>query len=260
MNTQTHLLLATVLLAQPGRPLRNGAVVAGALVPDLSIVAMWAWAKLSGIAESAIWGDLYWRQEWQSASAVTNSLPFYLALAVAAAGLGARLRPGGLPAGGPPAASGPPAGFDWPIAILAFSLAAMVHIASDFPVHVLDGHPTFWPFSAWVFRSPVSYWDPRYYGDYVSFAELVLAACLIAILWRRFSSPAIRSALVLVAVAGARESARKSRTQAIVAKIHEFLMQRWDSYLSRPVSPRPNAAVPAPAIPRMMTMRAMVPS
>ena len=44
-------------------------------------------------------------------------------------------------------------------------------------------------------------------------AELLVSIMIIAI---------IASAL-LVAVAGAREGARKSRTQAIVAKIHEFL-------------------------------------
>ena len=76
----------------------------------------------------------------------------------------------------------------------------MVHVATDFPVHVFDGHPTFWPFSDWVFQSPVSYWDPRYFGDYVSFIELALAVSLIAILWRRFSSPAVRGILVLAAV------------------------------------------------------------
>lgn len=78
-------------------------------------------------------------------------------------------------------------------------------------------------------------------------AELLVSIMIIAI---------IASAL-LVAVAGARESARKSRTQAIVAKIHEFLMQRWDSYLSRPVSPRPNASVPAPLL-RLLAARELV--
>ncbi|HSG95595.1 MAG TPA: hypothetical protein VLA28_08740 [Afifellaceae bacterium] len=180
--------------------MRNGAVIAGGLVPDMSIVVMWASAKLSGTPEAVIWRDLYWRPEWQSAAAVTNSLPIYLALAVAAAGLGARLKPISLPAGAPPDPFDTRRGVEWLVAILAFSVAAMVHVATDFPLHVFDGHPTFWPFSGWVFQSPVSYWDPRYFGDYVSFIELALAAGLIVILWRRFSSHAIRGALVLAAV------------------------------------------------------------
>jgi len=200
MNTQTHILLGAVLLARPGRPLRNAAAIAGGLVPDMSIVVMWASAKLSGTPESVIWGDMYWRPEWQSAAAVINSLPLYLALAVAAAGFGARLNPMAPPEGAPPGSLDLGNGFEWHVAILAFSLAAMVHIATDFPVHVFDGHATFWPFSDWVFQSPVSYWDRRYFGNYFSFIELALAASLIAILWRRFSSPAVRGILVLVAV------------------------------------------------------------
>jgi hypothetical protein len=200
MNTQTHILLAATLLARPGRPVLNGAAIAGGLVPDMSILVMWASAKLSGTPETVIWRDMYWRPEWQSAGAVSNSLPLYLALALAAAGLGARLNPMAPPIGAPPDPPGQGRGLEWHVAILAFSLAAMVHIATDFPVHVFDGHPTFWPFSDWVFQSPVSYWDPRYFGDYVSFIELALAASLIAILWRRFSSAAVRGALILAAL------------------------------------------------------------
>jgi len=180
--------------------LRNAAVIVGGLVPDMSILVMWASAKLSGTPESVIWRDLYWRPEWQSAGAMTNSLPLYLALAVAAAGFGARLNPMVPLVAAPPDPLGQGRGIEWHVAILAFSLAAMVHIATDFPVHVFDGHPTFWPFSDWVFQSPVSYWDPRYFGDYLSFIELALAAGLIAILWRRFSSSTVRGILVLAAV------------------------------------------------------------
>ncbi len=201
MNTQTHILLGATLLAWPGRPLRNAAILAGGLVPDISIFVMWASAKLAGTPESVIWRDLYWRAEWQSAAAVTNSVPLYLALALAATGLGARLKPLTPPAAGArPGWPGQGSGLDWRVAILVFSLAAMVHVATDLPVHVHDGHPAFWPFSNWVFQSPVSYWDPRYFGKYVSLVELGLAASMIAILWRRFSSPAVRGVLMLAAV------------------------------------------------------------
>jgi len=56
-------------------------------------------------------------------------------------------------------------------------------------------------------------------------AELLVVIMIIAV---------IASAL-LVAVAGARESARTARTKAIITTIHEFIMQRWDDYESRPV-------------------------
>ena len=71
----------------------------------------------------------------------------------------------------------------------------------------------------------------RKYGRRPAFtiAELLVAMMIIAI---------IASAL-LVAVAGARESARKARTQAIVANIQEFIMHRWDSYGFSPDAARP---------------------
>ena len=60
-------------------------------------------------------------------------------------------------------------------------------------------------------------------------AELLVVIMIIAII----------AAALLVAVAGARESARTARTKAVVANIHEFIMQRWDTYASRQIARRP---------------------
>ena len=84
--------------------------------------------------------------------------------------------------------------------MLIFALAAIVHVATDMPLHVDDGHPAFWPFSGWVFQSGISYWDPRFLGTYVSFAEIVLAVILIALLWARFKSAIVRGVLGLAAI------------------------------------------------------------
>lgn len=48
MNTQTHLLLASALLTKRGEKARNIAIVAGALLPDLPVYALFGIASLQG--------------------------------------------------------------------------------------------------------------------------------------------------------------------------------------------------------------------
>lgn len=180
MNTPTHLLISSVLLARPGAApadkRRNFAVIAGALVPDTAIFAMFFWTRLvQGASEQEVWSTLYWREPWQSLVAIGNSLPIYAAL------LGLAMvsrRP----------------------VVVAFAVSALLHLAFDFPFHHDDAHPHFWPFSDWRFISPVSYWDPDHFGALVSVAEAAVALALIAVLWRRFSGRIVRAAL-LVALA-----------------------------------------------------------
>ncbi len=195
MNTQTHILLASALFARPGRPLRNSAAIAGALLPDATIFVMWAYGRSTGVQEKVIWDDMYWRPEWQEASAITNSLPLFTGVVLVSALVDApsrvRFSDALFSARRVSAIAD---------ALLIFSLAAIVHIATDFPLHVDDGHPPFWPFSGWIFRSGISYWDPRFFGTYVSLAETVFAVGLIALLWARFRSVTVRFVLVLLAL------------------------------------------------------------
>ena len=56
-----------------------------------------------------------------------------------------------------------------------------LHSVGDFLLHHDDAHRHFFPFSEWRFQSPVSYWDPRYYGDVVSPIESLVV--LLGALW-----------------------------------------------------------------------------
>ncbi len=203
MNSQTHLLIAATLIAEPGQPRRNMAALAGAFAPDAAIYGLWIWSKVQGIPESTIWGELYWRQPWQTYTALGNSLPVYAAILLAGL-MAAR----GTTAAGPQMPSPAPTIADrWrafvrsqPL-IVVFALAALTHLAGDFPVHVDDAHAHIWPLSDWRFQSPVSYWNPRHYGNWFSLFEICLGISLSIILFRRFHALWVRGLMAFAIVA-----------------------------------------------------------
>ena len=164
MNTPTHLLVAAALLARPGRKQVSRGALVGALLPDLSLYVLVAAAATQGFSFKTIFDELYFSQSWQSVFAIDNSAPLYAALLCA----GLLLR---FP-------------FLWALAI-----GALLHVALDLPLHHDDGRAHFWPFSDWIYRSPVSYWDPARFGSIVAMAELALSVALCVLLWRRFRTP-----------------------------------------------------------------------
>jgi len=176
MMTQTHLLIAAALFAKPGQKRRNTAVLTGALIPDASIFILFAYASLKGIPGEILWGQTYWSEPWQTYSMIGNSAPLYLVfLGVAllfAAPKDTRPRWQSLPA--------------------LFCLAALTHLATDFPVHHDDAHIHLWPFSEWRFHSLISYWDSDYYGNIFAPLEALLGAGLMALLFIRFKTLWIR--------------------------------------------------------------------
>jgi membrane-bound metal-dependent hydrolase YbcI (DUF457 family) len=70
--------------------------------------------------------------------------------------------------------------------LLWFLLGWAGHVAVDFLTHVEDSRPVFWPLSDWEWSSPVSYWNPAYYGREFFLAEhgLILLT-MSALLLRR---------------------------------------------------------------------------
>ncbi len=181
MNTQTHVLLAAALLAKPGEPARNTAIVVGALVPDLAIYSLFVWSKFAGIPERTVWSELYYQPPWSDAVTVGNAAPLYIALLVIGLASSQWTRLASL--------------------LTYFSIAALLHLATDFPVHVDDAHAHLWPLSEWRFRSAVSYWNPSHYGDWFALFEIGIGILLSYILWRRFHALWVRVLLVLAVVA-----------------------------------------------------------
>jgi len=185
MMTQTHLLLAAGLFARPGHTRRNTAVIGGALIPDLSIYALFAYASVTGIPADTLWNETYWREPWQGLSAISNSFPLYLGFLAIALLIAA-------PKDGRPR---------WQSLPALFCLAALTHLATDFPVHNDDAHVHFWPFSDWRFQSPFSYWDRDHYAGIVSALEALLGLGLVILLFKRFKTFWIRVLLGLLMAA-----------------------------------------------------------
>lgn len=204
MNSQTHLLVAAVLFTEPGKPKRNTAALLGAFVPDAAIYGLWLWSKLNGIPETKVWGELYWQQPWQTYTAFGNSLPLYTTILIAGALM---TGPRGTEITHITRSPAMTIGDHWrefihrqPL-IVVFALAALSHLAGDFPVHVADAHAHLWPLSDWRFRSPVSYWDPDHFGNVFSLIEISLGITLAVILFHRFHAHWVRGLMVLAMIA-----------------------------------------------------------
>lgn len=59
----------------------------------------------------------------------------------------------------------------------------------------------FWPLSDWRFRSPISYWEPAYFGAIVSKVELAAVAALTLFLLYRHKDVLLRATFCVVAIA-----------------------------------------------------------
>lgn len=179
MMTQTHLVIAAALLAKPGAPARNRAAIAGALLPDLSIFVLFGWAVATGIPQETLWRETYWTEPWQTLGAISNSAPLWGLLALSLRALTGT----------------------WLSVTTVLPLAALTHIAGDFPLHNGDAHQHVWPVSDWRFHSPVSYWERDHFAGIVAPLEAILGAGLSIVLIRRFQSIWVRAVLASLVLA-----------------------------------------------------------
>lgn len=196
MMTQTHTLVAATLFMKPERSIRqNTAILLGSLAPDAAVFGLFIWSKFAGIPERQLWREIYFTEPMLSFTAIGNSLPLYFLIFLI--------------------------GVFWfkyanqnmhtdktysfqtlatSSAIGLFALAAITHLIGDFPVHVADAHPHFWPITDWRFESVVSYWDRRHHGGTFRIFEAIAGVLLSVILFRRFKSKWVR-AFTLIAIA-----------------------------------------------------------
>ena len=177
LNTPAHLIVGVAAFGRPGSVAVNAGAVAGSLLPDLSLYAMAVYALyIQNIPASTVFGELYFSSEWQSVFVVDNSIFLWLLVL----GIGRISRTA------------------WSIAAGA---AGVIHIATDFLLHHDDGRPHFWPFSKWIFESPISYWDSNHYGGIVGPLEGIMCLLLCILLWRRFRTWLARGLIAAIGLA-----------------------------------------------------------
>lgn len=158
MNTPAHLLIGGALAGRRS-PRLVGWAMLGSLLPDLSLYVLGGVSPfILRIPPQVVFNELYFSPAWQTVFAIDNSLPLWgLAL-----GLALWMRRAGA---------------------TALCLGALLHIALDLPLHAGDGRAHFWPFTAWVFDSPLSYWDRAYGAWFIAPLEALCAALAAVWLW-----------------------------------------------------------------------------
>lgn len=172
MNTPAHLIFGATAFARPGRRGVNAAALAGGLLPDVALYLMVGWTLyVRHIPARVVFGEMYFSDRWQAIFAIDHSLPLWsLALLLALV-----LR----------SAAG-----------IAFAGSGLLHAIVDFLVHHDDARRQVWPVSTWVFRSPVSYWDPQHFGQIAAPVEVLTCLVLSVMLWRRFAGWPARGLIV----------------------------------------------------------------
>lgn len=160
MNTPAHAMVNLLVMGRQQRIAVQLAVLVGAVLPDVPIFLFYFVEKvLRGTPEQVIWSQVYFQEHWQNFIDLFNSVP--LMLLGLALSLGAQSTEA-----------------------IALFLSMMLHVVGDLPLHHDDAHRHFFPLSDWRFISPVSYWDPRHYGHWVTPIEIVavIASCMVLFL------------------------------------------------------------------------------
>lgn len=175
MNTPAHVAASLLVWRRQERPSAVVAVVAGALLPDIAMFGFYAYQRLwAGQPEREIWSTLYFDEGWQLLFDLMNSFPLALA-----ALLVCRWR-------------------KWSLGTLC-AASVLLHLSCDLPVHHDDAHRHFLPLTDWRFVSPISYWDPHYYGNLFGPLELLFSvgSCLYLTMGRHPRPVRIAAGVIL---------------------------------------------------------------
>jgi hypothetical protein len=177
VNTPSHLIINAALRKRAstnGLIIPRSAFLLGAVLPDIPLWLLWIGSyayyhyflgDMTITPMDPMFDRFYFTNPFWIASHNLLHAPILLLLAL---GLLWRVR----------AAAGS-RGHWW----FWFAAGCLVHTALDIPTHVNDGPVIFFPFD-WStrFHSPVSYWDPRFYGRQFTIIELGLDLVLLAYL------------------------------------------------------------------------------
>lgn len=160
MNTPAHAIINLLVLSRNPSHAKTASIIGGALLPDLVIVAFYAWHLMLGTAETQIWSVEYHRPLWQAWIDCFNSIPIIIVALVLCWQARQYL-------------------------LLAFFSSMLLHTFGDLPLHHDDAHRHFFPLLDWRFASPISYWDPAHHGQWAGLVEfLCVFAASVFMYWR----------------------------------------------------------------------------
>jgi len=189
MQTQSHFLMTAALngpLKKQGIAVHTGAFLFGSFMPDIPLFVLSLWfgvfstAAQDGMSSGAMaeYDRLFFNDPLWVIPHNFFHAPFILAV-IFAIGLFLQRR-----------------GSKWGNRLVWFSLAAAFHTAVDILTHHHDGPLLLFPFDfSTRFASPVSYWDPDYYGRIFTRFEIALDLLLIGYFfvgwWRKRQKPSL---------------------------------------------------------------------
>lgn len=153
VNTPAHLMVNLAVLGAHRPPREQVTIVLAAVLPDVPMFGFYAVEKLLWhVPEARIWDD-YFQANWQHLFDAAHSVPLMVIGFLAAYTYRSNVG-------------------------MIFCLSLLLHVAGDLPLHHDDAHRHFFPLSDWRFESPVSYWDPRHFGQLMSGLEvLAVVSC-----------------------------------------------------------------------------------
>lgn len=186
MNTPSHFLMTAALDKSLARvPIVKSAFLLGSVAPDvplwiLSIGSISYYHFLQGWSLrdtfSFIFGELYFHNLFWIASHNFLHSPILLLLLLSLLWRSRRN------------IGSPSRWFFW------FLLACLLHSVVDIFTHADDGPLLFFPLDWTIrFHSPISYWDPQYYGKEFRIFERVLNAVLLLYLFGSRTCQYVRS-------------------------------------------------------------------
>lgn len=167
MITPSHIIygwaLAKATDQTPNKP-RILAFVLGSFLPDLpTYLFFFVHTFIWGTSQQLMWDELYFDSVWTPIITLSHSLLLWPLLLLGATFLKYKL-------------------------LQYISSAALLHVVMDFFVHHDDAYRHFWPVSDWKFFSPLSYYDPRFFGQWVSLIDAIVIILLLAWLGSRYKT------------------------------------------------------------------------
>ncbi len=173
MTTPFHIVSGLTVFGRKHKPENNFWILAGSLAPDFVVLIFTAWVLFMGIPLEEAWDTYYFSDQMQPFFNLTHSFILWI-LVFLFAYLFKKLK------------------------VVYFSLAGILHITLDLLVHHTDAYAHFYPISNWRFRSPVSYYEPGYYGNWISLVDIILFAIFSILIFRKLNSKWSRRVLVVL--------------------------------------------------------------